>query len=139
MKPSGPSATGSIKSSRRLVKWESTDESQTGIAASPGRGALSDSAFGRPFARGETDAHGAGENVLRYLCDKAKPIYDPFCGGGSIPLEAQRLGLRAVGSDLNPVAVLITKALIELPHKFRNQPPGQPGSRPRGNDRRQGP
>ena len=41
------------------------------------------------------------------------PVYDPFCGGGSIPLEAQRLGLRAYGSDLNPVAVLITKALVE--------------------------
>ena len=42
-------------------------------------------------------------------------VYDPFCGGGSIPIEAQRLGLRAIGTDLNPVAVLITKALIELP------------------------
>src|SRR5262245_61935161 len=46
------------------------------------------------------------------------PVYDPFCGGGSIPLEAQRLGLEAHGSDLNPVAVLITKALIEIPPKF---------------------
>ena len=61
--------------------------------------------------------------VLRYLGDKALPIYDPFCGGGSIPLEAQRLGLRAVGSDLNPVAVLITKALIELPPRFEGRPP----------------
>ena len=42
--------------------------------------------------------------MLRYLNDKALPIYDPFCGGGSIPLEVQRLGLRAVGSDLNPDA-----------------------------------
>ena len=42
-------------------------------------------------------------------------IFDPFCGGGSIPLEAQRLGLQAYASDLNPVAVLITKALIEIP------------------------
>ena len=64
--------------------------------------------------------------VLSYLNDKALPIYDPFCGGGSIPLEAQRLGLRAVGSDLNPVAVLITKALIELPHQFANRPPVNP-------------
>ena len=60
--------------------------------------------------------------VLRYLGDTALPIYDPFCGGGSIPLEAQRLGMRAIGSDLNPVAVLITKALIELPPKFANRP-----------------
>ena len=41
-------------------------------------------------------------------------VVDPFCGGGSIPLEAQRLGLTAYASDLNPVAVLITKALHEL-------------------------
>jgi putative DNA methylase len=54
------------------------------------------------------------------------PVYDPFCGGGSIPLEAQRLGLKAYGSDLNPVAVLITKALIEIPPKFAGQPPLNP-------------
>ena len=43
------------------------------------------------------------------------PVYDPFSGGGSIPLEAQRLGLPAYGSDLNPVAVMIGKAMIEIP------------------------
>lgn len=56
----------------------------------------------------------------------APPVYDPFCGGGSIPLEAQRLGLEAHGSDLNPVAVLITKALIEIPPKFKDKPPVNP-------------
>ena len=70
--------------------------------------------------------------VLDYLNRQAQPIYDPFCGGGSIPLEAQRLGLRAVGSDLNPVAVLITKALIELPPKFANRPPVNPEADPMG-------
>jgi putative DNA methylase len=59
-------------------------------------------------------------------------IYDPFCGGGSIPLEAQRLGLEAIASDLNPVAVLITKALIEIPSKFANQAPVNPESRKNG-------
>lgn len=54
-------------------------------------------------------------------------ILDPFAGGGTIPLEAQRLGLNTIASDLNPVAVLINKALIELPPKFRNQPPVNPG------------
>ena len=54
---------------------------------------------------------------------------DPFCGGGSIPLEAQRLGLEAHGTDLNPVAVLITKALIEIPPKFAGRPPVNPESR----------
>ncbi|HZQ97890.1 MAG TPA: DUF1156 domain-containing protein, partial [Chloroflexota bacterium] len=60
------------------------------------------------------------------------PVLDPFCGGGSIPLEAQRLGLEAHASDLNPVAVLITKALIEIPPKFADQPPVNPADRARG-------
>ncbi|RWE54182.1 DUF1156 domain-containing protein [Mesorhizobium sp.] len=51
------------------------------------------------------------------------PVYDPFSGGGSIPLEAQRLGLPAYGSDLNPVAVMIGKAMIEIPPKFKDMPP----------------
>ena len=54
------------------------------------------------------------------------PILDPFAGGGTIPLEAQRLGLEAHASDLNPVAVLINKALIEIPPKFRDRPPVHP-------------
>ncbi|HZO75806.1 MAG TPA: DUF1156 domain-containing protein [Ktedonobacteraceae bacterium] len=54
------------------------------------------------------------------------PVLDPFAGGGSIPLEAQRLGLAAHASDLNPVAVLINKALIEIPPKFANRPPVNP-------------
>ncbi len=61
-------------------------------------------------------------------CDGKPPIIlDPFAGGGTIPLEAQRLGLEAHASDLNPVAVLINKALIEIPPKFRNQHPAFPG------------
>ena len=55
--------------------------------------------------------------ILEYLRTKAPPVYDPFSGGGSIPFEAQRLGLRAYGSDLNPVAVLIGKALVEIPSR----------------------
>ncbi len=69
------------------------------------------------------------EEVNAFLAEFAPPVLDPFCGGGSIPLEAQRLGLRAFGSDLNPVPVLITKALIELPAKFANVPPVNPESR----------
>ena len=55
------------------------------------------------------------------------PILDPFAGGGTIPLEAQRLGLEARASDLNPVAVLINKALIEIPPKFGGSAPVFPG------------
>ncbi len=70
--------------------------------------------------------------VLQYLNDCCSAVYDPFCGGGSIPLEAQRLGLRARGSDLNPLPVLITKAMIELPPKFHNQAPFNPDANPTG-------
>lgn len=55
-------------------------------------------------------------------------ILDPFAGGGSISLEAQRLGPEAHASDLNPVAVLINKALIEIPPKFAGRPPVLPGA-----------
>lgn len=68
----------------------------------------------------------AREEIRRSCGDNPPEVLDPFCGGGSIPLEAQRLGLVAHGSDLNPVAVLITKALIELPAKFAGQPPVHP-------------
>jgi len=65
--------------------------------------------------------------VDTFLAEHAPPVLDPFCGGGSIPLEAQRLGLRVYASDLNPVAVLITKALTEIPAKFADRPPANPG------------
>lgn len=55
-------------------------------------------------------------------------VVDPFAGGGSIPLEAQRLGCRAEASDLNPLAVLINKALIDIPPRFRGRPPIHPGA-----------
>ncbi|MCA1470324.1 DUF1156 domain-containing protein [Bradyrhizobium sp. IC3195] len=80
-------------------------------------------------ARGETllpIAQMKPQEIIDYLQTNAPPIYDPFSGGGSIPLEAQRLGLRAMGSDLNPVAVLIGKALIEFPPKFAGRRPINP-------------
>ena len=61
--------------------------------------------------------------------DKLPAFHDPFAGGGSIPLEAQRLGLEAYASDLNPVAVLINKAMIEIPPKFAGKPPVNPEAR----------
>lgn len=60
-------------------------------------------------------------NVLEFL--------DPFAGGGAIPLEAQRLGLKAHAADLNPVAVMINKAMIEIPPKFQGMPPVNPEAR----------
>lgn len=70
--------------------------------------------------------------VNHFLAYYAPPVLDPFAGGGSIPLEAQRLGLRAYASDLNPVPVLINKALIEIPPKFAGRPPVNPVSRESG-------
>ena len=61
--------------------------------------------------------------------DKLPAFHDPFAGGGALPLEAQRLGLEAHASDLNPVAVLINKAMIEIPPKFAGRPPVNPESR----------
>ena len=58
--------------------------------------------------------------------DKLPAFHDPFAGGGSIPLEAQRLGLEAHASDLNPVAVLINKAMIEIPPRFAGRKPVGP-------------
>jgi putative DNA methylase len=71
----------------------------------------------------------ARAEIRRSTGGNPPPVLDPFCGGGSIPLEAQRLGLTAYASDLNPVAVLITKALIEIPPKFANLPPVHPDAR----------
>ena len=60
---------------------------------------------------------------------KLPAFHDPFAGGGALPLEAQRLGLEAHASDLNPVAVLINKAMIEIPPKFAGQAPVNPAAR----------
>jgi putative DNA methylase len=61
--------------------------------------------------------------------EKLPGFHDPFAGGGALPLEAQRLGLEAYASDLNPVAVLINKAMIEIPPKFAGMPPINPDAR----------
>jgi putative DNA methylase len=68
----------------------------------------------------------ARAEIMASTDNNPPPILDPFAGGGTIPLEAQRLGLEAHASDLNPVAVLINKALIEIPPKFRDRPPVHP-------------
>ncbi len=76
-------------------------------------------------------ADNADHPMAKELFDRHKlpAFHDPFAGGGSLPLEAQRLGLEAYASDLNPVAVLINKAMIEIPPKFAGRPPANPKSR----------
>src|SRR5579859_367250 len=109
-----------------LVKWENTTNetvlhaARVEIARSAARN------HGVSLPRSMTPAEVA-DALKRY----APPVLDPFAGGGSIPLEAQRLGLEAHASDLNPVAVLINKALIEIPPKFAGRPPVNPESRQR--------
>ncbi len=105
-----------------LVRWEnSNDERVIGDARREiARSVARNRGEAPPREKAEIDA---------FLAEKAPPVVDPFCGGGSIPLEAQRLGLRAHGSDLNPVAVLITKALVEVPPQFAGLPPVNPEAR----------
>jgi putative DNA methylase len=78
-----------------------------------------------------TCAENADHPRAKELFDRYKlpAFHDPFAGGGSLPLEAQRLGLESYASDLNPVAVLINKAMIEIPPKFAGKPPVNPESR----------
>ena len=105
-----------------LVRWENSNNERVISAARR--------EIARSVARtlGEKPPCGKAQ-VDAFLAEKAPPVVDPFCGGGSIPLEAQRLGLRSHGSDLNPVAVLITKALVEIPPKFAGVAPVNPQAR----------
>lgn len=76
-------------------------------------------------------AENADHPRVKELFDRHKlpAFHDPFAGGGALPLEAQRLGLQSYASDLNPVAVLINKAMIEIPPKFAGKPPVNPEAR----------
>lgn len=71
----------------------------------------------------------AKAEIDRCFPEGPPPILDPFGGGGAIPLEAQRLGLQALSGDLNPVAVLIQKAMIEIPPRFAGKSPVHPDAK----------
>lgn len=86
----------------RLVKWENSNDE--GILAE------------------------AKAEIMKSTNNNPPALLDPFAGGGAIPLEAQRLGLEAHAHDLNPVAVMINKAMIEIPPKFANMRPVNPES-----------
>ena len=75
----------------------------------------------------------AKAEIRKSMGDDLPPLLDPFAGGGAIPLEAQRLGLEAYAQDLNPVAVAINKAMIEIPPLFAGKPAVNPESRSRAN------
>ena len=106
---------------RELVLWENTgNEAVLGRARAEIR---------RSWRR--TCADNADHPRAAELFDPERlpAFHDPFAGGGALPLEAQRLGLEAHASDLNPVAVLINKAMIEIPPKFAGRPPVNPEDR----------
>lgn len=71
----------------------------------------------------------AKAEIMKSTDGNPPELLDPFAGGGAIPLEAQRLGLKAHASDLNPVAVMINKAMIEIPPRFAGLPPVNPEAR----------
>lgn len=75
----------------------------------------------------------AKAEIKKSMGDDLPPLLDPFAGGGAIPLEAQRLGLEAYAQDLNPVAVTINKAMIEIPPLFAGKTAVNPESRSRAN------
>lgn len=68
----------------------------------------------------------ARKEILKSTNSNPPELLDPFAGGGAIPLEGQRLGLKVHAHDLNPVAVMINKAMIEIPPKFAGKPPVNP-------------
>ncbi len=99
----------------QLVKWESTtDETVLGAARAEIR---------RSWERACRDNAGHPRAAELFDAERPPPFLDPFAGGGALPLEAQRLGLEAHAGDLNPVAALINKAMIELPPRYAGQAP----------------
>jgi len=100
---------------RDLVKWENTNNEEVLNRA---REAIWES--WRETCHLNRNHPQAGE---LFNPEKLPAFHDPFAGGGAIPLEAQRLGLESYASDLNPVAVMINKAMIEIPSKFSGQAP----------------
>lgn len=95
----------------QLVKWENSNDSKI-------------------LAKAKAE-------ILKSTNDNPPALLDPFAGGGSIPLEAQRLGLEAHAHDLNPVAVMINKAMIEIPPRFAGQSPVNPDSQKLFPDKKQ--
>ena len=101
-----------------MVKWENTtNETVLETAREEIR---------KSWRRTSEDNRDHSRAAALFDPDKLPAFHDPFAGGGSIPLEAQRLGLEAHASDLNPVAVLINKAMIEIPPKFARGSPVNP-------------
>ena len=107
----------------KLVKWENTANEELLEAARK--------EIRRSWRRACADNADHPRADELFEPERLPAFHDPFAGGGALPLEAQRLGLEAHASDLNPVAVLINKAMIEIPPKFAGRPPINPEARSR--------
>ena len=103
-----------------LVKWENTTNERVLEAARE--------EIRKSWRRTCEDNRNHPRTEELFDPDRLPAFHDPFAGGGAIPLEAQRLGLEAYASDLNPVAVLINKAMIEIPPRFAGGSPVNPDS-----------
>ena len=103
---------------KKLVQWENTNDEEVLAQA---REEIRES--WRRTCTGNANHPRAAE---LFDPDRLPAFHDPFAGGGALPLEAQRLGLEAHASDLNPVAVLINKAMIEVPPRFAGRAPVNP-------------
>ncbi len=107
----------------RLVRWEHTGNRRLMEAA---RGEIARSAARDLLAREPdngslrelVEGRAGPEAVAAFIAEHIPIVHDPFAGGGAIPLEAHRLGLRSLGTDLNPVPFLINRALIDVPARF---------------------
>jgi putative DNA methylase len=108
----------------QLVRWENTTNDEV---TSKAREEL-----WRSWRRTCADNRQHARATELFNPDQLPAFHDPFAGGGSIPLEAQRLGLEAYASELNPVAVLINKGMIEIPPRFAGSPPVNPEARKSG-------
>ncbi|GAA6748101.1 DUF1156 domain-containing protein [Thermus brockianus] len=113
----------------RLVNWDNVKNPQE--ALNPGQGVIAEAQYeiAKSLARSLNQHPPASKEdrpAIEALLRQAPPVLDPFAGGGTIPLEAQRLGLSAHAGDLNPVAVLLNKALLEIPARFAGLPPMNP-------------
>ena len=104
-----------------LVRWENTTNEEVLARAR--------TEIRQSWRRTCAENKGHPRAVELFDPDRLPAFHDPFAGGGALPLEAQRLGLEAHASDLNPVAVLINKAMIEVPPRFAGRPPVNPAAR----------
>ncbi|RMH56278.1 MAG: DUF1156 domain-containing protein [Deinococcus-Thermus bacterium] len=113
----------------RLVDWDNVKSPKEALDPKTGVIAEAQHEIAKSLARSsgqKPPTSREDRKRIEALLALAPPVLDPFAGGGTIPLEAQRLGLAAYAGDLNPVAVLINKALVEIPPRFFGLPPVNP-------------